>query len=159
MGWILDIVAAIGAVVLKIFAGRTGRVADYLRPIALGIVQVLEQSDKTGKERFEIAFETLVNFAIKAGIEEADHAIALVIEWNLADIRGKQIKKVFDQGLELAREVVADVGKMAIDSDMDKKLEAAEQLRMRLTYDMKEWLTSTNTLLLLVEAAVAETKE
>ena len=159
MNWILEIVAAIGSVVLKMFKGRTGRVANVLLPIAEAIVKDLENTELSGQERFETAFETLVNYAIKRGLEEADHAINLAIEYSVSSTRGDNIKRVFDEGLELARETIAEVGQLAIDSDMDKKLEAAEQLRMKLTYDMKEWLVSTHTLYLLIEAALAETKE
>ncbi len=157
--FILDLLAAIGSVMLRMFRGRTGRVARYLEPVAESIIRQLDKTDLTAEERFKLAFGTLANFAIGSGAEAADHAINLVIEWELAEGRGKNIKKIFDEGLQQAREVVADVGKLAIESDMGKKREAAERLRMRLTHDMKMWLTNTNTLYLLIEAAVAETKE
>ncbi len=158
--FLLDLLAAIGSVVLKIFSGRTGKVVSYLEPLTSGLIKVLENAEMSGTDKAALALETLTNFAIASGADAADHAINLAIEWEVAEGRGKNIKKIFKEGLEDARQVVREVGQLAINSDMGKKLEAAEILRMRLTHAMKNWLADDrNNLYLLIEAAVAETKE
>ncbi len=157
--FLLDLLAKLGSVVLKIFKGRTGKIVSALEPLATAAIDLLFLTGMSGTEKWDKAVGLLTNFGLLVGLDRADHAINLLIEWKIAEKRGKNIEKIFDQGLQRAREVVAEVGKLTIAADLDKKLEAAEQLRMKLTHDMKAWLTDKNTLYLLIEAAVAETKE
>ena len=157
--FLLGLLAKLGSVVLKIFRGRTGKIVKALEPLAASVVDLLFAVDLPGTEKWEKAVRILTDFGLLVGLDRADHAINLLIEWQIAEKRGKNIEKIFDQGLQQAREIVADVGKLAIEADMDKKLEAAVQLRMRLRHEMKVWMTDKNTLYLLIEAAVAETKE
>ncbi len=157
--FLIDLLTAIGSVVLRIFKGRTGKIVSALEPLATAAIDLLYMAEMSGTEKWERAVRMLADFGLLVGLDRADHAINLLIEWKIAEKRGKNIEKIFDQGLQRAREVVAAVGKLTIEADLDKKLEAAERLRMQLTHDMKAWLTDKNTLYLLLEAAIAETKE
>lgn len=156
--FLIDLIRKVGSIIVKIFSGRTGRVISRLQPLIAPIVEILTSSTLTGEKKAEKVLRTVVDLAIASGVEVADHAINFAIELELAELLGKNIEKILDQGLERAREIVAEVGKLAIAADVDKKREAAEQLRMQFTHDMKNWLTDKQTLHLLIEAAVAMTK-
>jgi len=141
-----------------IFRGRTGEIIAELKPVAQEIVATLMDSDLPGAERFKVAFQKIKEAAIEQGIETADHAIEMLIEFEVTKANDDPLEKIFDEGLESARKVIQSINASDLAGNAERKAAAVEQLTEKLKSEGKEWLLSTRTLNLLIAAAVSSFK-
>ena len=141
-----------------IFKGRTGEIIAELKSVGQEIVGDLMDSDLPGTERFKVAFQKIKEAAIEQGIEAADHAIEMLIELEVTKANDDPLEKIFDEGLEAAREVIQSINASDLAGNAERKAAAVEQLIERLKSEGKEWLLSTRTLNLLIAAAVSSFK-
>jgi len=152
----LNIFAAIGRLIASIFKGRTGRIVEQIALIVEAIVrELMGRVDLTGAQKFKLARAMIIERAAEEGLEYADHAINLAIEWEVTKARGDPIEQILDEGLELARAIVKKVSAGDLAGDEERRDRAVYLLKTRLLREGKNWLTSAHTLNLLVEAAVA----
>jgi len=142
----------------SIFKGRTGAVVEALQPLAEKIVGELMDSDLSGPERRTKAEETLKLAAIEAGLKEADHAIGLLIELEVTKAKGDPLEQVLDEGLEAARQVVKSINASDLSGDAERRAAALAKLTADFLAAGKNWLCTTHTLNLLIEAAVSSFK-
>jgi len=141
-----------------IFKGRTGEIIAELEPVGHEIVSGLMDSEKPGTERFKEAFQKIKEAAIEQGIETADHAIEMLIEFEVTKANDDPLESILDEGLESAREVIQSINASDLAGDAERKAAAIEQLTEKLKSEGKEWLLSTRTLNLLIVAAVSSFK-
>lgn len=138
-----------------IFAGRTGQILPNLKPIAQEMVGSLMDGELSDKNKFRAAYHKILGAAIEQGIETADHAIGLAIEWEITEAKDDPLEKVLDEGLGVAREVVSSIDSSDFVGDDARHWAAFDELRKKLITEGKTWLTSTHTLNFLIQAAVA----
>jgi len=143
-----------------IFKGRTGKVIDNISSIVVAVVASLLNSDLSGPERFKEAFKRIKNAALAAGLETADHAIEVAIEFEVTEAHGDPLEQILDEGLGIARETVQTVARESEGMDDETRFSLAfDRLKEELLSRGKEWLTKDRTINLLVRAAVASFKE
>lgn len=165
MSWFTTTFGAILNFVIEVFRGRTGVVVNNLRSIAFAIVKDLMSADMTGEEKRRVAYQRIVAAAMGAGLQYADHAINLLIELCVANIKNQSIEKIFAEGMMFAKEAGSEVyegvnkavtAETAIGDDL--KFANAVQI---LTVKLKNAgiKATKNGLNLLIEAALSATKE
>lgn len=141
-----------------IFKGRTGEIIAELQPVGHEIINGLMDSELSGTERFKDAFQKIKEAAIEQGIKTADHAIEMLIEFEVTRANDDPLETIFDEGLGAAREVIQAINISGLAGNAERKAAAVEQLTEKLKSEGKEWLLSTRTLNLLIVAAVSSFK-